>query len=98
VPPFKVSHVNYEVMDKQMSCRILLIIVRSSKNFWGVPPLFNYWSEMPQIVVGYGKPREFAIQWLTTLDTLAGFTQVETKPKEQRELVFTTRHALWRFI
>ena len=45
VPPFEVSHVNYEVMDKQMSYWIQLIAIRSSKSFWAVLPLFNYWNK-----------------------------------------------------
>ena len=29
-------------------------------------------------------------QWLSTLDALAGFTQVEVKPKEREKLAFRT--------
>ena len=33
-----------------------------------------------------------------TLSALAGFTQMETKLKEQEELTFQAHHTLWRFI
>ena len=37
-------------------------------------------------------------QWLSTLDALAGFTQLEIDPKEQEKLAFQTHHGLWQFI
>ena len=37
-------------------------------------------------------------QWLSTLDALAGFTQVEVEPKEREKLAFRTHRGLWQFI
>ena len=37
-------------------------------------------------------------QWLSTLDTLAGFTQVEVEPKEREKLAFQTHRGLWQFV
>jgi hypothetical protein len=37
-------------------------------------------------------------QWLSTLDALAGFTQLEVNPKEHEKLAFRTHHRLWQFI
>ena len=37
-------------------------------------------------------------QWLSTLDTLAGFTQVEVEPKERDKLAFWMHQGLWQFI
>ena len=37
-------------------------------------------------------------QWLSTLDALAGFTQVEVEPKEREELAFRTYRGLWQFV
>ena len=34
-------------------------------------------------------------QWLSTLDTLAGFTQVEVEPKEREKLTFRMHWRLW---
>jgi hypothetical protein len=37
-------------------------------------------------------------QWLSTLDTLAGFTQLEVGLKEREKLAFITHHQLWQFL
>ena len=37
-------------------------------------------------------------QWLSTLDALAGFTQLEVDPKEREKLAFRTHRGLWQFI
>ena len=37
-------------------------------------------------------------QWLSTLDALAGFTQLEVDPKKREKLAFRTHHGLWQFI
>ena len=37
-------------------------------------------------------------QWLSTLDTLAGFNQVEVEPKEREKLAFRTHRGLWQFV
>jgi hypothetical protein len=37
-------------------------------------------------------------QWLSTLDALAGFTQLEIDPKEREKLAFRTHHGLWQFV
>ena len=37
-------------------------------------------------------------QWLSTLDALAGFTQLEVDPKEREKLAFRTHCSLWQFI
>jgi Reverse transcriptase (RNA-dependent DNA polymerase) len=37
-------------------------------------------------------------QWLSTLDALAGFTQLEIEPKEQEKLAFQTHRGLWQFV
>ena len=37
-------------------------------------------------------------QWLSTLDALAGFTQVEVEPKEREKLAFRTHRGLWQFV
>ena len=37
-------------------------------------------------------------QWLSTLDALAGFTQLEIDPKEREKLAFRTHRGLWQFI
>ena len=37
-------------------------------------------------------------QWLSTLDALAGFTQLEIEPKEQEKLAFRTHRGLWQFV
>ena len=37
-------------------------------------------------------------QWLSTLDVLAGFTQLEVDPKEREKLAFRTHCGLWQFI
>ena len=37
-------------------------------------------------------------QWLSTLDALAGFTQLEIDPKEQEKLAFRTHCGLWQFV
>ena len=37
-------------------------------------------------------------QWLSTLDALAGFTQVEVQPKEREKLAFRTHRGLWQFV
>ena len=37
-------------------------------------------------------------QWLSTLDTLAGFTQLEIEPKEREKLAFQTHRGLWQFV
>ena len=37
-------------------------------------------------------------QWLSTLDTSAGFTQVEVEPKEREKLAFQMHRGLWQFV
>ena len=37
-------------------------------------------------------------QWLSTLDALTGFTQLEVDPKEKEKLAFRTHCGLWQFI
>jgi hypothetical protein len=37
-------------------------------------------------------------QWLSTLDTLPGFTQLEEEPKEWEKLAFQTHRGLWQFV
>ena len=37
-------------------------------------------------------------QWLSTLDALAGFTQVEVELKEREKLAFWTHRGLWQFV
>jgi hypothetical protein len=37
-------------------------------------------------------------QWLSTLDALAGFTQLEIDPKERQKLAFQTHRGLWQFV
>ena len=37
-------------------------------------------------------------QWLSTLDALAGFTQVEVEPKEREKLAFWMHRGLWQFV
>ena len=37
-------------------------------------------------------------QWLSTLDALAGFTQVEVEFKEREKLAFQTHQGLWQFV
>lgn len=37
-------------------------------------------------------------QWLSTLDALAGFTQLEVDPKEHEKLAFRTHRGLWQFV
>ena len=37
-------------------------------------------------------------QWLSMLDELAGFTQLEVDPKEREKLAFRTHCSLWQFI
>ena len=37
-------------------------------------------------------------QWLSTLDALAGFTQVEVEPKEREKLAFRMHRGLCQFI
>jgi Reverse transcriptase (RNA-dependent DNA polymerase) len=37
-------------------------------------------------------------QWLSTLDVLTGFTQLEVDPKEREKLAFRTHRGLWQFI
>ena len=37
-------------------------------------------------------------EWLSTLDTLAGFTQVEVEPKEGEKFVFWMHQGLWQFV
>ena len=37
-------------------------------------------------------------QWLSTLDALAGFTQLEVNSKEREKLAFRTHHRSWKFI
>ena len=37
-------------------------------------------------------------QWLSTLDTLAGFTQLEIEPKGRENLAFRTHRGLWQFV
>ena len=37
-------------------------------------------------------------QWLSTLDALARFTQLEVDPKEREKLAFRTHCGLWQFI
>ena len=37
-------------------------------------------------------------QWLSTLDALAGFTQVEVEPKGREKLAFQMHQGLWQFI
>ena len=37
-------------------------------------------------------------QWLSMLDVLAGFTQLEVDPKEREKLAFRTHRGLWQFI
>jgi hypothetical protein len=37
-------------------------------------------------------------QWLSTLDALAGFTQLEIDPKEREKLAFRTHRGLWQFV
>ena len=37
-------------------------------------------------------------QWLSTLDALAGFTQLEIDPKEREQLAFRTHQGLWQFV
>ena len=37
-------------------------------------------------------------QWLSTLDALAGFMQLEVDPKERKKLAFRTHRGLWQFI
>jgi hypothetical protein len=37
-------------------------------------------------------------QWLSMLDVLARFTQLEIDPKEQEKLAFQTHCRLWQFI
>ena len=37
-------------------------------------------------------------QWLSTLDALAGFTQVEVEPKEREKLAFQMHRGLWQFV
>ena len=37
-------------------------------------------------------------QWLSTLDALAGFTQLEIDPKEGEKLAFRTHRGLWQFV
>jgi hypothetical protein len=98
VPPFEVSHDDHEVMNKQLSRWTRLIFVGSSKNLEAALPLFNHWNKIVRMVVDCRKPNRFTIQWLTTLSVLAGFSQMETEPKEQEELTFQARHALWRII
>ena len=39
-----------------------------------------------------------ACQWLSMLDALAGFTQLEIDPKEREKLAFRTHHGLWQFV
>ena len=50
------------------------------------------------MMVDYGKLSEFAVQWLTTLDTLARFTQMEIELKKREELAFRAHRALQQFI
>src|ERR1700683_3612448 len=37
-------------------------------------------------------------QWLSTLDALARFTQLEVDPKEREKLAFRTHRGLWQFV
>ena len=37
-------------------------------------------------------------QWLSTLDVLAGFTQVDVEPKEREKLAFWTNQGWWQFV
>jgi hypothetical protein len=37
-------------------------------------------------------------QWLSTLDALAGFTQLEMDPKEREKLAFRAHQGLWQFV
>ena len=37
-------------------------------------------------------------QWLSMLDALAGFMQLEVDPKEREKLAFRTHCGLWKFI
>ena len=37
-------------------------------------------------------------QWLSTLDALAGFTQVQVEPKEREKLAFQMHQGLWQFV
>ena len=37
-------------------------------------------------------------QWLSTLDALTGFTQVEVEPKEKEKLAFRAHQGLWQFV
>jgi len=37
-------------------------------------------------------------QWLSTLDALAGFTQMEIEKTEREKLAFWTHRGLWQFV
>jgi hypothetical protein len=37
-------------------------------------------------------------QWLSTLDALAGFTQMEIEKMEHKKLAFQTHRGLWQFV
>ena len=51
-------------------------------------------NQFQELVVYNPKLNKLAIQWLTTLNTLVRFTQMEPRLKEQEELTFQAHHAL----
>ena len=89
-------------------------VIEPSKSPWAAPTFIIYWSSKPRMVVDYREiaisnkfllPKQEDIlqalvrsRWLSTLNALTSFTQLEMDPKEWEKLLFQTHQGLWQFI
>ena len=112
--PFPSSPAKREIIDKQMDKWIQLGVSRSPwaalafivyQN--GKPRMVVDYRKLNEIVISdeFPLPKQEDIlqalvrcQWLSMLDALAGFMQLEVDPKEREKLAFRTHCGLWKFI
>src|ERR1700729_3335214 len=111
LPLFHASPTNQEVINKQMDKWIQLGVIEPSKSPWAAPAfivycMVDYW-KLNEIAISdeFLLPKQEDIlqalegsQWLSTLDALAEFTQLEIEPKEGEKLAFRTHRGLWQFV
>ncbi|KAJ3925406.1 MAG: hypothetical protein NXY57DRAFT_967884 [Lentinula lateritia] len=86
LPPYSASPANCEVIDKQIDSWLELGVIEPSKSPWGAPVFIVYQNSKPrmedilQALMG--------AQWLSTLDALAGFTQLTMSDESAEKLAF----------
>lgn len=81
-------------LKRELDKWIKMEVIEPSKSPWGAPTFIVFRNGKPRMVIDYRKLND---QWLTTLDALSGFTQLEMSDSSKEYTAFRSHRGLYQF-